>query len=378
MSVRAERLIARRCAGALALKGPAELMALVEQLPAGAVATLTALVSESALDTDGACSAALDALAARRTTSRSGGTKAITPRQLSSHLRTLEVSGLIVRGERRRPPQSGLRNLFVRFVLGVDPATRGIVGCSEAARAWLAGDRDALVRLRAHVRVGTELVPLGALIRVGSKAAKTSGRCSSRDSQSLKRTTTGSRSRPACPVSSSARLRADAAVRVLDEVVAGPRWVSASLRRRIGAFCESAFTSDHESLAWFKSLAFKVQRHGKNPAAYVTWAIKTSLVDRRFLNPAWLLTDTQAAALRTLAETRFVGLTLRDRARVHWVLAQNSVADVAVETRPAAPALEPSDLCLQQQHEALRRAHVRRTVPQSLPSLLDARISLAS
>lgn len=276
-------------------------------------------------------------------------------RQVSRRLSELVRVGLIVRGERRAHQSDG-GNFYVLFVLGVDTRTGALVGCSEAARMWLARDRVGLRSRgwRFHAADGRSIqfADLHWPRRkcAVQRAPMTSHRMSrllSSESECSSKTHTGRKTEESERRVTSRSVTAGAtkpdrfaAVEVM-LAERHPRWprFEQNYRAFVADFCERTFAADGDAVEWFDVVAFAT-RDKTNPPGFVVRLIQRSRSEPHLLNPWRLLNDDDERAFRAERQRNRPALDAADLEVVNAAVAaartERAPDAVAVEAHPTA------------------------------------------
>ncbi|MBI5433296.1 MAG: hypothetical protein HZA52_10745 [Planctomycetes bacterium] len=294
----------------------------------------------------GACIAGRERLAAEMRRLFLGDQVPTGERQISRLIGDLERAGLLVRAERRAPRSKG-GNFYVLFVLGVDERTGELVGCSEAVRLWLAGDRETLRSRGLTLRVADgRSIPFAELHRPRRERSSMTGHRMSRllssESECVLKTHTGRKteeserrdtSRPVM----AAATKSDRLAEVEQMLAQRHSWwpgFDPNFRAFVADFCERTFADDRAAVEWFDVVAFAT-RDKTNPPGFVVWLIQRGRTEPHLLN-AWRLLDDRSAAL--FRDQRRAQRPILDDADLEAVRA----GERDVQSEPAAPAAQAS------------------------------------
>ncbi|MCK6447899.1 MAG: hypothetical protein L6Q99_16015 [Planctomycetes bacterium] len=308
-------------------------------------------------------------------------------RHVSRLLGELERAGLVVRGERRAPHSAG-GNVYVLFVLGVDQRTGELVGCSEAVRLWLAGEREVLRSRGLTFRAADgRSIAFADLYRprrsVAQKQASMTGHpmsrlMSSSESECVLKTHTGRKteeserrdtSRPVM-ASTPRPDRLSAVEAMLSE--RHPRWprFDPNYRAFVAAFCDRAFADDRAAIEWFDVVAFAT-RDMANPPGFVVWLIRESRAQPHLLNAWRLLDEPSERAFRDQRRPTVPALDAEDLALVR-AGAIAAKREIAAESATPERELSAFERRLLQAQERLRSRVVAERGPNGRPQPLFA------
>ncbi|MCC7171372.1 MAG: helix-turn-helix domain-containing protein [Planctomycetes bacterium] len=348
------------------LRGPIEIQRRFARLTASARRLYGAILA-SASSADGICFASRVELAACLERLFPGRRTPASERQVSRLIGKLERAGLVVRGERRAPRSEG-GNFYVLFVLGVDERTGELVGCSEAVRLWLAGDRETLRSLGLTLRAADgRSIPFAELHRPRrERSSMTSHRMSrllSSESECSSKTHTGRKieeserrdtSRPVMAVATKPN-RFEA----VEDMLAArhPRWprFAQNYRAFVADFCERTFADDRAAVEWFDVVAFAT-RDKTNPPGFVVRLIQRSRSEPHLLNVWRLLDEASERAFREQRRPPPPALDAKDLALAS-AAAIAAMRENAAEPAPLELELSAFERRLQLAYERLR-SHV--------------------